>query len=108
MALQMIGMIPCPLDSGHEAEVGVSREGQGHAVHIQCWPCTMNLQVRRSSPAAQRFIQQAQGTRAQGKQEKDDWGHWEPVEKEDSDRRETPWTERPSAPDARPFGAPVD
>ena len=95
MALQMIGMIPCPLDSGHEAEVGVSREGQGHAVHIQCWPCTMNLQVRRSSPAAQRFIQQAQGTRAQGTQEKD------------SDRRETPWTERPSPADARPWGSPV-
>ena len=107
MALKVIGTADCPLCS-QPAPVGISRNGEGQAIHLLCAPCGVNLQARRSSPAAQRFIQQAQGTRAQGKQEKDDWGHWEPVEKEDSDRRETPWTERPSAPDARPFGAPID
>ena len=95
MALKIIGTADCPLCS-QPAPVGISRNGEGQAIHLLCAPCGVNLQARRSSPAAQRFIQQAQGTRAQGTQEKD------------SDRRETPWTERPSPADARPFGAPID
>ena len=97
MALKIIGTADCPLCS-QPAPVGISRNGEGQAVHMLCAPCGVNLQARRSGPAAQRFIQQAQGTSAaRVTQEGDGWGDWESTEEQTPRRRKwgetKPWNE---------------
>ena len=38
MALEMIGSAPCPYCKA-ETEVGLSRGGEGNALHLICGPC---------------------------------------------------------------------
>ena len=61
MALLIIGSVPCPIDSGHMVSAGISREGQGAAIHLICSQCAVNIQVKRSSPLGQRLIAEARG-----------------------------------------------
>ena len=59
MALKVIGTCDCPL-CGQQAPVGISRDGEGQAVHMLCAPCGVNLQARRSGVVGQRWEQAAQ------------------------------------------------
>ena len=61
MALLIIGSVPCPIDSGHMVSAGISREGQGAAIHVICVPCSFNLQAKRASPLGRRLVAEARG-----------------------------------------------
>ena len=58
MTLKVIGTADCPA-CDQPAQVGVSQEGEGRAVHLLCAPCGVNLQARRSSAYGLRLIEQA-------------------------------------------------
>ena len=59
MALKVIGTADCPL-CDQQAPVGISRDGEGQAIHMLCAPCGVNLQARRSGIVGQRWERAAQ------------------------------------------------
>ena len=58
MALKIIGSPDCRL-CGQPAPVGLSRDGEGAAVHQLCPRCETNLQARRSGPVGLMLIEEA-------------------------------------------------
>ena len=48
MALKILGRAPCPF-CGLPANVGISRGGEGQAVHLICGPCRIQVQAHRDS-----------------------------------------------------------
>ena len=89
MSLLIIGSVPCPIDSGHMVSAGISREGQGAAIHVICVPCSFNLQAKRSSPLGRRLVEEAHGRPATSEAISDVPHADEPEPTENSDDPET-------------------
>ena len=65
MALKILGSADCPV-CDQLAPVGLSREGEGQAVHLLCTPCGVNVQARRTSAYGQDLIRRAHGLDRRG------------------------------------------
>lgn len=58
MALKLIGKVDC-LVCGLPADVGISLNGPGNAIHLLSEVCQINLQVRRRGELGQRLEREA-------------------------------------------------
>ena len=58
MALKLLGQAPCPF-CGQLANVGISRDGEGQAVHLMCGPCQTQVQAHRDGKVGQKLGNEA-------------------------------------------------
>ena len=61
MALKILGRAPCPF-CGMPANVGISRGGEGQAVHLICGPCQTQVQAHRDGKVGLKIGREALGT----------------------------------------------
>ena len=60
MSLKLLGKAPCPF-CGLPANVGISRDGEGLAVHLICGPCQTQVQAHRDGKVGKKMGRMALG-----------------------------------------------
>ncbi len=58
MALKILGRAPCPF-CRLPANVGISRDGEGQAVHLICGPCQTQVQAHRDGKVGKKMGREA-------------------------------------------------
>ena len=58
MALKIIGQALCPF-CGNPTKVGISRDGEGQAVHLICGPCRIQVQAHKDGRVGRELDKEA-------------------------------------------------